>query len=169
MGSICLPFNRPRRTDHITWTLYVPWDYHFISRSQGTINHNISWTFTFSSVIKCQLTQMGLHVFPSTNQIELTRLQKPSRSPGTIISSPDPKSDKQLWRYWSLYKKMSKNSIFSALVLIFTTRGHLIQKLCAPLKLAHQYASFATLQSQIWWTIMEILESKYKNIKKTVK
>ena len=107
-----------------------------------------------------------LHVFPSTDQIELTRLQKPSRSPGTIISSPDPKSDKQLWRYWSLYKKMSKNSIFSALVLIFTTRGHLIQKLCAPLKLAHQYASFATLQSQIWWTIMEILESKYKNIKK---
>ena len=41
-GSICLPFNRPNITDHITGTLYVPWDYHFISRSQGTINHNIS-------------------------------------------------------------------------------------------------------------------------------
>merc|ERR1712059_49023 len=89
-GSIYLPFNRLNRTDHNTGILYVCWDYHFISMSQGTINHNISLTFTFSSVIKYQLSQMSLHVFPPTDQIEVTRLQKPPKSPGTIISSPYP-------------------------------------------------------------------------------
>ena len=35
----CLPFKRQNKTNYITRTLHVPWDYHFISRSHGTINN----------------------------------------------------------------------------------------------------------------------------------
>ena len=45
-GSRCLPFNRPNKTKYITRTLQVPWDYHFILRSHGTINQQHSLLFT---------------------------------------------------------------------------------------------------------------------------
>ena len=83
--SICLLFKRPNITKHITRTLQVPWDYHFIPRSYGTINLNIDLNLTFS-IIQPQLSQIYLYVFPPKDQIELTLLQAPYRSPGTIIS-----------------------------------------------------------------------------------
>ena len=43
-----------------------------------------------STVIQLQLSQMDLYVFSSTDQIQPTILQEPSRSHGTIISSPGP-------------------------------------------------------------------------------
>ena len=73
--KICLPFKRPYITNHITRTLDVLCDHHFIPRYHGTINLNISLTFTFPSVIKHQLSQLNPYVFHSTNQIELTIIQ----------------------------------------------------------------------------------------------
>ena len=54
-----------------------------------TINFNINVTFS-ETVIQPQLSQMDLYVLPSTDQIEVTTLQEPYRSPVTIISSPGP-------------------------------------------------------------------------------
>ena len=45
--------------------------------------------------------------------------------------------------------------------------GHLTPNLWVPLKLANLDSSFGTLQSQIKQTVIEILESKYKNTTKT--
>ena len=42
------------------------------------------------TVIQPQLLQMDPYVLPSKDQIELTILQEPSRSPWIIISSPGP-------------------------------------------------------------------------------
>ena len=47
--------------------------------------------------------------------------------------------------------------------MILTTREAPDPKVMGTIKLAHWDASFGTMQSQIRWTVMEILESKYKN------
>ena len=54
-----------------------------------TINFYISLIFTVT-VIQHHLLQMDLNVFPSTYQTELTILQEPTRSHGTVNSSPGP-------------------------------------------------------------------------------
>ena len=88
-GSIYLNFNRANIINHITRTLQVPWNYHFILRSHQTINLITNLTFTVT-VIQPLVSQMDLYIFTSTDQIELSILQQSSKSHGTIISSPGP-------------------------------------------------------------------------------
>ena len=67
--SIHITFNIPNTTNHITRTLQVPWNYHFITRYHRTINLNISLTFTIT-VIHPLLSQMDMYVFSSTELSE---------------------------------------------------------------------------------------------------
>merc|ERR1711867_12698 len=62
--SMCFPFNRLNRTNHIIIILQVPMDYHFIPRSYATINQQHSPLFTLS--LSPQMSQLDLCVFIST-------------------------------------------------------------------------------------------------------
>ena len=84
-GSIYLPFKRPTRTNHITKTLYVSWNYNCIHRFQSYHKFNCQCHCYSTPIVTNGSICLTFKRPNLTNYITITL-----QSPGTIISSSGP-------------------------------------------------------------------------------